>query len=51
MEMALACLFRDMDRVIRVLADITGTRDCAEWVRDIRTLWVLSTHTLLGDLR
>lgn len=51
MEMALARLFRDLDWIIRVLADITGTRDCAEWMRDIRTLWVLSTHALRGDLR
>ena len=50
-EMALARLFRDLDWIIRVLADITGTRDCAEWMRDIRTLWVLSTHALRGDLR
>jgi hypothetical protein len=49
--MALARLFRDLDWVIRVLADITRTRDCAEWMRDMRTIWVLSTDALLGDFR
>lgn len=53
MEMTLALLIfvtGSLESMIRVLANITGARHRAKWLRDASMLWVLGSSVLLGDL-